>query len=432
MDMSVYGWIYQIVVEGIKYVILAHWFFGFEFNKKRTRYLLAIYPLLIPIVEYWDNLYIVFIFYYSWGAFVLICLFQEKWLEKIKAFFVMWFLIALVDAVILMLSIMFVSLVFTNQDAEMVRVIGFIGVAFWIILAWKGERIQKYIQNFWKRLSIREYMVLLIVLVLLSLIVGGMQGDLDDTTTISIKGVTFISGVLAACIFTILLILFIYTKQSKKRLEEVNRLNIRYLALQKKYYESALKQYEDMRSFRHDINNHIYILSELSKENKVTELKEYINTMAESYQKIRGIHTGNFVADCIISHTLHDLQGKEQFQFHLDGHFPEKFFLEDIDFCVLLSNILDNAKEALLKVTEECVLQIEIKSFRQRFYLTVRNSVEKGEIDFRRTSKSDKRYHGYGVQNIRQIVEKYYGTVTWALDDGMAEVKIIFDKDRLK
>ena len=74
------------------------------------------------------------------------------------------------------------------------------------------------------------------------------------------------------------------------------------------------------------------------------------------------------MADCIISRTLSDLQEKENFKFFLEGRFPEKIFLEDIDFCILMSNVLDNAKEALEKISDECVLQIEIKQFQKTFY----------------------------------------------------------------
>ena len=49
--MDVYEWIYQILVEGIKYVVVAHWFFGYEFSRKKTRFLFILYPLMIPVVE---------------------------------------------------------------------------------------------------------------------------------------------------------------------------------------------------------------------------------------------------------------------------------------------------------------------------------------------------------------------------------------------
>ena len=153
--------------------------------------------------------------------------------------------------------------------------------------------------------------------------------------------------------------------------------------------------------------------------------------MAENYETMKGVHTGNFIADCIISQALHKLQKKEQLHFDLEGHFPEDLFLEDIDFCILLSNLLENAEEALEKVIEEPFLQIEIKSFQQWFFLTIRNNTVSDQVDFQTTSKSDKRNHGFGIQSVRRIVEKYYGNVVWNYENGIVEVKIKFDQGNL-
>ncbi len=430
MDTS--EWIYQIIVEGMKYIIIAHWFLGFTFSQKKTKYFLLIYPVVVPVVQYLDIPHTVFLYCYSWGLLLLVAVFEGKMTEKVKAFFIIWFLIALVDALIVMVYVMFPMAFFENENRKRVILVGCIGAVFWWSMAFNGRKIQKCTKIFWKKISNGEYILSLSVLVVCSLFVGGMQGNLDNTTTISMKPTTFILGVIVMLVFTIVLALFLHTKQSKRQLEEINRLNIQYLELQEKYYKDSLKQYEDMRRFRHDINHHLYILSELSREDKVAELKGYIETMTESYEKMRGIHSGNFIADCIISHTLYKLKGKEAFTFDMEGHFPETFFMEDIDFCILLSNLLENAREALEKITGECTLQIEVKHFRQWFYLIVQNSTDKDTIDFQETSKQDKRNHGYGVQNISQIAEKYNGTVLWNCDNGMAEVKLKFNVERLK
>ena len=87
--------------------------------------------------------------------------------------------------------------------------------------------------------------------------------------------------------------------------------------------------------------------------------------------------------------------------------------MEDVDFCVLLSNLLDNAKEALEKVEGMRLIEMEVKRFQEKLYLTVSNNVADGQIDFGHTSKEDKLHHGYGVRNIRRVVEKYNGTVQW-------------------
>lgn len=430
MGFSTYSWLDQIFLNGIKYIIVAHYFLGFEFSKSKRKYLLFLYPLILLIMEYQGNQDVMFLYYCVWGMVLLIGVFERDLKEKIKAFFIIWVFVAFVDTFLMVFYVMLPTTFFSNHNIEKAIVIDSIGVVLWGIMARKGNLVQQYTKKFWRNLSNQEYFLSLVVLILGSMFVGGVQGSLDNTTTM--KVVAFELGILVMLSLVVILVLLVRTKQSKRQLEEINQLNIRYLELQKKYYEDSLKQYEDMRSFRHDINHHLYMLSELGKEDKIDELKGYVKKMAENYETMKGIHTGNFIADCIISHTLYKLQERKTFHFDLEGHFPEDFFLEDIDFCILLSNLLENAKEALEKVTGEAFLQIEIKSFNQWFYLTIRNNVISDEVDFQTTSKLDKRNHGFGIQSVRRIVEKYYGNVVWNFENGIVEVKIKFDRSKLK
>lgn len=426
--MSAFEWIYQIVVEGLKYVVLGHWFFGYEFNRKKTRYLLVLYPLIIPVVEmlgeYMGISNAIFWYKYSWGLFVVTCVMQGKLISKAKNFILMWFFITMADTIMLFPALMFTTI--EEQDIYIKMFLGCISAVFLMIAAYKAKKFQIRLQNFLNEISIIEYCLLLSILVIVSLALGGVQGYWYGAITNSKKDVMFLMDIIAAIIFMIICILLFYTRQSKAHLEELNEANKSYLALQHQYYKSSLLQYEDMRSFQHDINKHIFVISELCRKDKFDDLKDYVKTMAESCDKVRTVHSGNFIADSIISYSLGALRSEGNFKFLLDGHFPEKFFMEDVDFCVLLSNLLENAKEALERVEGMRLIHMEIKRFREKFYLTVSNSVSEGEIDFCHTSKSDKLHHGYGVQNIRRVVEKYHGTVEWKQERGMAVVDILF------
>lgn len=427
--MSAFEWIYQIVVEGLKYVVLGHWFFGYEFNRKKTRYLLLLYPLMIPVVEMLVDYVgisngVVYSYKNLWGFFLVLCIMQGKLIDKVKNFILMWFFITMADTIMFFPALMFSAI--EEQDVSIKMFWGCISGGFWMIAAYKAKEFQERFQSFLKGMSFLEYCLLLSALFIVSLALGGMQGYWYGAITNSKKDVMFLLDIIAAIIFMIICILFFYTRQSKAHLEELNEANQSYLALQHQYYKSSLMQYEDMRSFQHDINKHIFVISELCRKDKFDDLKDYVKTMAQSYDKVRTVQTGNFIADSIISYSLRTLRTEGNFKFLLDGHFPEKFFMEDVDFCVLLSNLLENAKEALERVEGMRLIHMEVKRFQEKFYLTVSNSVSEGKIDFSHTSKSDKLHHGYGVQNIRRVVEKYHGTVEWKQEHGMAVVDILF------
>ena len=420
--MSVLEWLYHIVVDGLKYIIIGHYFFGYKFSEKKSKYLLLLYPLFIPIVEWLNIMQVSYLYRNLWKVLLLFILFKEKLSNKAKGFVAIWFIVSVTD-IIVFVPFSIVT-VFDEVNITIKFLIGCIALALWVILAWRAKRLQKWTQKFWKDLSVGEYLTLLGILLFLATLLGGIQGYLYNAITTSRREIVFMLGIIAVILFCLICVLLFYTRRSKKDLEEINLLNANYLELQRKYYEESLKQYEDMRSFRHDINHHIYVMSQLSTQDKVVELKDYIDKMAESYEAMRGVRTGNFIADCIISHAIGE---KEEIFFEMDGRFPETFFMEDMDFCILLSNLFENAREALDKVEGKKLLQLEVKRYNQWFYIILRNTAEEEAIDFTHTSKKDGGYHGYGTQNIRRVVEKYGGSVQWLQCGEFVEVKMKFE-----
>ncbi len=418
--MSFCEWIYWIAVEGIKVLLVGHYFFGYEWNKGKIRFLLCpylVFALLVEDLGYTNTLYIM---KYLWKIAVILCLFRGRVLEKVKVSFVICFLVSLTDTIVCVPF--YLIAVFPETDIRMQITIGCIGGLFIGVFSWKAKRLERVVKDFWDSIVFWEYLLLLLVLWLLSMILGGMQGYLYDVITTSKRELVYVFGVIAVIVFLLFYLWLFYARRSKERLEEVNRFNNNYMELQKSYYESSLKQYEDMRGFRHDINNHLHILSEMGREGRDAELKEYIGKMTESYDKAKVVHTGNFVADCIISHAIRELEAEEKFSFQIDGHFPEKFPMEDIDFSILLSNLLNNAVEALEK-EERKLLQIEVKRYDEWLYLIVANNTTKESIDFSHTSKQEAN-HGYGISNVRRVVEKYNGTAHWHMEHGMVEAKV--------
>lgn len=429
--MSFCEWVYHIIIEGMKYIIIGHYFFGFEYNQKKTRYLPILYVLSIPVVQIliksagMPNG--IFWFKNAWGIILVVCIMQGKLTEKVRSFFLMWFFITMVDVMVFFLTLMFT--IQTEPSIYIKMIMGCMGALFWIALAYRAKSFQKKCQLLFQEMSTSEYFLLIFILVIVSLALGGVQSYCYGTITHDQKDIVFILVVIVAVIFIIICILLFYTRQSKAHLEKLHNADMSYLALQHQHYKNSLMQYEDMKSLQHDINKHIFVLSEFCRNDKIDDLKSYVEEIAASYDSVRTVQTGNFLADSIISYSLGKLSSERNFKFQMDGYFPEQFFMEDVDFCVLLSNLLENAREALEKVIGMRLIQMEVKRFREKLYLIVSNSVPEGKIDFNCTSKTDAVHHGYGIQNVRRVVEKYNGTVQWKQEQGMAVVTIIFRQE---
>lgn len=179
--MSIYEWVYHVLGEGIKFVLLGHWIFGYEFNQKKTRYLALLYLLGIPFVECLRIPQMVLVYEHLLGIFILLSLFQGSILEKIKGFFVMIFLISLADVFFWTLLVFFATSYIKEHDTICKIVVEGVGTLFWVVLSCRGEKIQKYIQKLWGEMKGGSYFLLLGILILLSLTLGGMQGYLYNS-----------------------------------------------------------------------------------------------------------------------------------------------------------------------------------------------------------------------------------------------------------
>lgn len=72
-----------------------------------------------------------------------------------------------------------------------------------------------------------------------------------------------------------------------KNYKEENLLKDDYLRLSKQHYETLLKNTQEIRSLRHDMQSHVNALSYFSKEKDWDKLQTYIEEVNENAQKVR-------------------------------------------------------------------------------------------------------------------------------------------------
>ncbi|MDE5718338.1 MAG: GHKL domain-containing protein, partial [Lachnospiraceae bacterium] len=112
------------------------------------------------------------------------------------------------------------------------------------------------------------------------------------------------------------------------------------------YVEEARARYEKTKSFRHDIRNHITVVKDLLQNGKSDEALVYIGDMAELSEGLSfPCSTGNPVADILVGNKL-GLAESMGIDVDCSLLLPYPCPIRDIDFCIILSNALDNAIRA--------------------------------------------------------------------------------------
>lgn len=197
------------------------------------------------------------------------------------------------------------------------------------------------------------------------------------------------------------------SKMEKQREEEKNRYYLRQLETMEAFSES-------MRSFKHDLKNHTIAMQAYLKNKQYDALEAYLsNTFIEKALSEESIHCGNTVIDSILNFKIHEA-GNKGITLEAKVSIPPQLHISDSDLTVILGNLLDNAIEAVEPLTEERVIQLTISYQKGNLILSVKNPY-KGELlkkgDRWITSKKDKDLHGYGLSNVKHIVDKNGGTM---------------------
>ena len=136
-----------------------------------------------------------------------------------------------------------------------------------------------------------------------------------------------------------------------------SRYEKKILDYQRKAMEKQVTEvneiYMTMRGWRHDYHNHLQKLNAHLQEGQIEEARKYIGELGESLDDIKTKYqTGNVSLDAILNSKLSIVE-KERIAINCKVEIGENLKVSDIDLCILLGNLIDNAVEACRVIPEE-------------------------------------------------------------------------------
>ena len=191
--------------------------------------------------------------------------------------------------------------------------------------------------------------------------------------------------------------------------------------------EVIMESQNRVRALRHDMKNHILALQILVQRKEVEETNKYLDSMKnfmtnpEEYVK-----TGNDAVDSLLNYKIqkaNEVLNVVETKISI----PEQLRLRSFDLNVLLGNLLDNAIDASMQ-TEDKKLKITIKLDKKILFLNICNScqmIADEKKNFWETTKEDKANHGIGLKNVRRIVEKYHGDITFFYENNIIQTDVM-------
>ena len=186
--------------------------------------------------------------------------------------------------------------------------------------------------------------------------------------------------------------------------------------------------YEAQRKLTHDFREHLSVLSGLLQSNQISEASDYISQLQEAHtERILLVNTHNATIDAILNQKGYKAQNS-----HIEMRFETNdlsgIHIHPTDCTIVLGNLLDNAIEACQKLPEnERWIQVSIvRNFLPNnqigsVYISVLNPSAPVKIVNQNiaTTKPNASFHGFGLRNVKTILEKYGAEYDIAYENGM-------------
>ncbi len=197
--------------------------------------------------------------------------------------------------------------------------------------------------------------------------------------------------------------------------------------LLQKYYDEVESMYTKMRGWRHDYHNHIQALQASMALGHYDQVVDYLRSLNEDLTNVDStIKTGRLMADAILNGKM-NIAAQNQIPVHVKARIPEEMPVSDVDLCVIIGNLLDNAIEENKKLPEaDRFIRIYIGQKNTQFYLAFTNAAGKkqprrGSL-FGSTKGSS---HGFGLSRVESVVKKYGGLFSADSEDGGFTAEIL-------
>lgn len=199
--------------------------------------------------------------------------------------------------------------------------------------------------------------------------------------------------------------------------------------LMTKHYNEVENIYKQMRGWKHDYHNHIQTMKAYLALEKYEDMNEYLNDLDRDLTNIDTVlKTGNVMVDAILNSKL-SLAVSQDININAKATVPENLQVADIDLCVIIGNLMDNAMEAAVKLEshKDRFIRVYIREMKGQLYISITNSTA-GEI-----KKTNKEYistklginHGFGLKRVDSIVDKYNGFINRQSEERVFATEII-------
>lgn len=220
-----------------------------------------------------------------------------------------------------------------------------------------------------------------------------------------------ISTGIAVVIFAMLEIALEKWKKSKR--EQEREILEQEIHMYENQFEIIRQSQMAVRSLKHDMKHHLKMLSDLVSSGDKDAALEYLSDMGAFMDNSEMfVSSGNERIDSILNYMIGKAKNAN-INISWKIQIPERMEISTFDINVILSNLLDNALNAVSGISNPNI-EVLMKYDRGILCISIQNNCGHEQTAAHNTHSvfEMENEHGYGLKNVQRIVEKYHGSLT--------------------
>ncbi len=245
------------------------------------------------------------------------------------------------------------------------------------------------------------------------------------------------SAISVLLLFTCLLTLTLYEIMSAGAVKhQKTETELQKAQLLQEQYREGKELYAYMASHEHDLKHRLALVQTLMAEGQAQKAQELYSQMTVPQTRSLRFQTGNLAVDALLT-VKNRFMEQHSIRFDYQPYPLHELPIDESDFCVMLTNILDNAIEAVQQLDEaaaEKAIHLKLARSWDVLFLSCRNPIQPERLQQSGfhflSTKKEKTGHGFGIGNVRRAVDAANGQCRFAADANtfVVEIALPFQK----
>ena len=212
-----------------------------------------------------------------------------------------------------------------------------------------------------------------------------------------------------------------------EKIEKDLAIQTQNILKEKEYIYKRISVDEKERKMRHDVRNNLDIVYGYLRDKKYEKAEDLVKELLGVVEERDAlIHIGNVSIDSVIDDKL-SLAKEKNIIYEENAKNMYYGDIEINELALLIGLALDNAIEACEKVEKNRYIYFEARNKKDYLVIHITNSIiPHTKPRFYKTSKLvDKMNHGFGVEEIKDIVKRYDGDIQYDTKEDRVILRII-------